>query len=91
MAHLGFENAIPAAQATLADELGIAQPNVARAVKRLEQAGFIARAKDSNNPRRMSYRLNPSLIPMRQQRRHWCSQPGARVPPRWPTCHIHRF
>ncbi len=58
MGHLGFENVIPVSQAKLAKELGIAQPNISRAVKRLERAGFVACEKDENDPRRTIYRLS---------------------------------
>jgi predicted transcriptional regulator len=58
---LDYENWVAVSQETLAEELGLRQPHVAAAIKKLTQYQILEREKDPADKRRWMYRFNASL------------------------------
>ena len=61
LSRLEYENWIRVSQQTLAEDLGIKQSSVSRAIKKLIDQNIILREEDPSDRRRLIYRLNPSL------------------------------
>ena len=61
LSRLDYENWIAVCQETIAEELKLKQPNVARAMKALVDYGIIEKERDPEDKRRWMYRLNADL------------------------------
>lgn len=61
LARLDYENWLSISQETLAEEIGMRQPHVARAIKDLVAGSIIEVSKDGTDKRRNAYRLNANL------------------------------
>ena len=59
LSHLDFENWINVTQTVISEELRIKKSNVSVAIKKLIEKGVIEKHKDTNDKRKMRYRLNP--------------------------------
>ena len=82
LARLDYENWLSISQETLAEEIGMKQPNVARAIRDLVQTEILEVSKDDTDKRRNSYRLNANLGwrgDARQWARHQQTRTGSNV------------
>lgn len=61
LSRLDYENWIAISQETLAEEMGMRQPHVARAVNALVRYGIIEKERDPADKRRSMYRLDARL------------------------------
>ena len=61
LAQLDFENWISVSQQTIAEDLNLKQPDVAKSVKKLLKHQIIEQQKDPSDKRRSMYRFNPAL------------------------------
>lgn len=61
MAHLDYQNWLSISQQTLAEELGIHQPDVAKAINELVANDILERQRDKVDKRRWAYRFNARL------------------------------
>jgi hypothetical protein len=81
-ARLDYENWLSISQETLAEEIRMRQPHVARAIRELVEAEILEVSKDPTDKRRNSYRLNANLGwkgDARQWARHQQTRTGSNV------------
>lgn len=59
LSHLEFENWINVTQTVISEELKIKKSNISNSIKNLVDKGIIEKHRDSNDRRKIKYRLNP--------------------------------
>lgn len=77
MARLDFENYIQVSQADIASEVDMKRPNVNRAIKRLEELGFIRQGPKVG--RSFTYQLHPELAWKGKGKAHFHAREAARA------------
>ena len=89
LSRVDFENWIKVSQQTLAEDLGIHNGNICRAIKKLIKLGIIHKENDPYDRRRIVYRLNPSLG-WRGEPKEWVECAGSRDDEPIPPCFIRK-